>query len=196
MSWRTWRRLDHIASLAGELLVCVLPWNPLAWWSRSRLGQFAELACDDWVLASGSVGTDYAASLLELLPQRATALALAAVSSRGGLVDRVRHILEERRSNPRIGRGWAVLTGVVMILAVSAIALAQARPAASATGLVGTTKVDHVDRCRLEFLEGRPHGAHGSRSGSWTRRQAGPRRQCDLGGHPKTAGSIRCPSQR
>ncbi len=127
-----WRRLDHVATLAGELLVCVLPWNPLAWWSKTRLGQFAELACDDWVLASGSEGTDYAASLLELLPQRGPALTLAAVSGRGGLVDRLRHILEERRSSPRIGRGWAVLTGAGMILAVSAIALAQARPAVSA----------------------------------------------------------------
>ena len=41
-----WRRLDHVASLAGELLVSVLPWNPLAWWARTRLSQFAELACD------------------------------------------------------------------------------------------------------------------------------------------------------
>ena len=37
-----WRRLDHLASLAGELLVCVLPWNPLAWLARTRLAQFAE----------------------------------------------------------------------------------------------------------------------------------------------------------
>ncbi len=130
-----WRRLDHLASLAGEILMCVLPWNPLAWWARARLGQFAELACDDWVLACGSEGTVYAASLLELVPQRAAALALAAVSSRGGLVDRLRHILEERRSNPRIGRSWAVLTGGAMTLAVSAVALAQARPAASAASL-------------------------------------------------------------
>ena len=128
-----WHRMDHVASLVAEMVVCALPWNPLAWLAKTRLSQFAELACDDWVLASGTEGTEYAASLLELIPQRGPALALAAVSSRGGLVGRVKHILDERRSNPRLGRCWACLTGAAMILAVSAIALAQARPAALVT---------------------------------------------------------------
>jgi BlaR1 peptidase M56 len=127
-----WRRRDHLAAFLAEILLCVLPWNPLAWWAKTRLSQLAELACDDWVLASGSEGTDYAASLLELVPQRGPALALTAVSSRGGLVGRVRHILDERRSSPRIGKGWAFMTGVSMTLAASAIALAQTRPASSA----------------------------------------------------------------
>ena len=126
-----WRRLDHVASLAGELLICVLPWNPLAWWARTRLAQLAELACDDWVLACGSEGMDYAASLLELAPQRGPALALAAVSSRGGLVGRVRHILDERRSSPTVGRGWGLLALAFTLLATSAVALAQARSASS-----------------------------------------------------------------
>ena len=120
-----WRRRDHIASLAGELLVCVLPWNPLAWWARTRLSQFAELACDDWVLACGTEGTNYAASLLELVPQRSPTLALAAVSSRGGLFGRVQHILDERRTSPTVGRGWALLALTLTMLASSALALAQ-----------------------------------------------------------------------
>ncbi len=121
-----WRRRDHFASLAGEILVCVLPWNPLAWWARARLAQLAELACDDWVLACGSEGTDYAASLLELVPQRGHALALAAVSSRCGLAGRMKHILGDRRSSPTIGTGWAVLALACTLLASSALALAQA----------------------------------------------------------------------
>ncbi len=137
-----WRRCDHFASLAGELLVCVLPWHPLAWWARTRLSQFAELACDDWVLACGSESTDYAASLLELVPQRGGALALAAVSSRNGLVGRVRHILDERRSSPRIGTGWACFTGAFVVLAACAIALAQARPVLSATKENGAQTVN------------------------------------------------------
>ena len=68
MSWRTGTRRDHLSALAGELLVCILPWNPLAWWSRSRLAELAELACDDWVLASGLPAADYAESLLGLIP--------------------------------------------------------------------------------------------------------------------------------
>ena len=115
-----WRRLDHVSSLAGQLLVCVLPWNPLAWWTKARLAQLAELACDDWVLASGLEGTDYAASLLELVPQRGASPALAAVSSQKGLVGRVKHILGDRRSSPKIGRRWALLALGCTVLSASA----------------------------------------------------------------------------
>ena len=95
-----WRRLDHISALGGQLLVCVLPWNPLAWWTKSRMAQLAELACDDWVLASGLEGAGYAASLLELMPQRGGVAALAAVSSRKGLVGRLQHILGRPAEQP------------------------------------------------------------------------------------------------
>ena len=126
-----WQRADHLAALVGQIVVCVLPWNPLAWWAKSRLAQLGELACDDWVLASGLPGTDYAESLLALVPQRGGNLALAAVSSRGGLVRRVRHILTEHHENPVVGKRWGLLTGAIILLAASAVALAQTRPAVS-----------------------------------------------------------------
>ncbi|MHC4529330.1 MAG: M56 family metallopeptidase, partial [Planctomycetota bacterium] len=44
-----WKRLDHIAGLLTELIVCVFAWNPLAWWARRRLLRLSEQACDDWV---------------------------------------------------------------------------------------------------------------------------------------------------
>lgn len=126
-----WRRKDHAASLLGEILTCILPWHPLAWWAKGRLGQFAELACDDWVLASGVEGADYADSLLKLIPGRGNAMALAAVSSRGGLVARVRHILDDRRSSPRTGTAWTLACGTVAVTAMAAIALAQEGAAAN-----------------------------------------------------------------
>ena len=75
----------YVANLLGELACGLLPWNPLAWWARARLSGLSELACDDWVIASGQSATDYAESLLGLVPQRRTAFALAAVSGRIGL---------------------------------------------------------------------------------------------------------------
>ncbi|MEJ7638850.1 MAG: M56 family metallopeptidase [Singulisphaera sp.] len=75
-----WKRRDHLAEPARRAACCLLPWNPLAWWARARLGGLSELACDDWVIASGQSATDYAESLLGLVPQRRTAFALAAVS--------------------------------------------------------------------------------------------------------------------
>ena len=47
------RRCDYISGLIAELIVCILPWNPLIWWSKKRMVRFSEQACDDWVVASG-----------------------------------------------------------------------------------------------------------------------------------------------
>jgi beta-lactamase regulating signal transducer with metallopeptidase domain len=126
-----WMRKDHWSGLFAEVLVCLLPWNPLAWWARHRLGQLSELACDDWALSTGLEAADYAEALLSLVPQRRTAPALSAVSSHRGLVGRVRHILDERPIVPAVGRRWTFAGGTIVALAASAIALAQARPAAS-----------------------------------------------------------------
>lgn len=123
-----WSRRDHISTLVGEVLVCALPWHPLAWWSRGRLAQLAELACDDWVLAGGVSPSDYAESLLALTPQRRSS-ALAAVSSRRGLMARVRRILTEARREPTLGARWTLVVCLGLLTAVSALALAQARPA-------------------------------------------------------------------
>ena len=126
-----WLRRDQWSGLLADVLACVLPWHPLTWWAKARLRQLSELACDDWVLATGLPATDYAQTLLSLVPQRRVALALTAVSSRHGLFGRIEHILEERRSSPVVGTRWACLSAVMMVLAASALALAQSRPAKS-----------------------------------------------------------------
>jgi len=61
-----WMRGDHLAAAISEILVVLLPWNPLAWWAKGRLSQLAERACDDWVLGCGHVATAYAESLVTL----------------------------------------------------------------------------------------------------------------------------------
>ncbi len=126
-----WVRRDQWSGLVADLLVCVLPWHPLAWWARDRLKQQSELACDDWVLSTGLPAPEYAESLLELVASGRGVLALAAVTSRRGLFSRVRHILDERRTNPAIGTWWTGASTMVMVLAVSSLALAQSRPASS-----------------------------------------------------------------
>jgi beta-lactamase regulating signal transducer with metallopeptidase domain len=134
-----WIRRDHLWGVAAELLTCLLPWHPLAWWARQRLGQLSELACDDWALSTGLPALDYADSLLELLPQRRRGLALTAVSSRYGLIGRVRHILDPRRASPVVGSRWALATTAAMIVTACAIALAQTRPASpKGNGVAGS----------------------------------------------------------
>ena len=58
----------------------------------------------------------------------ASVLTLAAVTSRGGLVGRVRRILDEHTPRPAVGACWALLTGTAALVAAGAVALAQERP--------------------------------------------------------------------
>ena len=74
------RRRDHISGLIAELIVCILPWNPLLWWSKKRMVRFSEQACDDWVVAGGQSVEDYAQSLLNFRPQKQVAFVPAVVS--------------------------------------------------------------------------------------------------------------------
>ena len=120
-----WLRHDHLVDLLAEVATCLLPWNPLAWWARKRLGELSELACDDWVIASGGSPADYAESLLGLGPQGRRALALAAVSRRGSLVERVGRILEDRRRLPAAGLAWTAIAALATALAAGITALAQ-----------------------------------------------------------------------
>jgi hypothetical protein len=130
-------RRDHLAGLFAEILPCLLPWSPLAWMARRRLAALGELACDEWVLSVGVGAADYAESLLRLVPQRPAAVGLTAVSSRSGLKARVRNILEGRRSGPLVGGRWSLASAAAMVLAASAVALAQARPATTGDERVG-----------------------------------------------------------
>jgi beta-lactamase regulating signal transducer with metallopeptidase domain len=125
-----WRRRDHVWSLLADVLVCAVPFQPLAWWARRRLGQLSELACDDWAIAGGRDPESYAETLLQLLPRRRTLSALAAVSRRSGLAARIAHLLTlSGPVEPRSGRVWISSVSLAAIGLVAVIALTQARGA-------------------------------------------------------------------
>jgi len=128
-----WKRRDHICGLLAELVVCILPWHPLVWWAKSRLVRLSEQACDDWVVATGQPGTDYAESLLDLTPGGQMAFVPAVVSSKRGLADRVRRILKDKCGNPRTGAIWALAVSIVVACIAVGIACAQTRPAKTET---------------------------------------------------------------
>jgi len=124
-----WRRWDHISGLIAELIVCVLCWNPLLWWSKKRMVRLSEQACDDWVLAGGRPCEDYAQSLLNFKPQKQAAFVPAVVHSKRGLADRVRRILQDSCGNPRTGVAWALAVSLVAVCLTTGLAFAQTRPA-------------------------------------------------------------------
>ncbi|MHC4320410.1 MAG: M56 family metallopeptidase, partial [Planctomycetota bacterium] len=123
------KRRDHLASLTGELALCLLPWNPLAWVANRRLRETSEQACDGWALAAGESPTTYAETLLGLIPQGRPSLALAAVNGRKTLARRIRHILGRGPGNPRPGAGWVTLCALATSLLIGATALAHRRAA-------------------------------------------------------------------
>jgi len=124
-----YKRLDHVAGLLAELTVCFLPWHPLLWLAKSHLISLSEQACDDWVVASGRPGTDYAESLLNLTPEGQMAFVPAVVSSKRDLAGRVRRILKDSCGNPRTGATWALVVSLVTACLAASVAFAQTRPA-------------------------------------------------------------------
>jgi beta-lactamase regulating signal transducer with metallopeptidase domain len=122
------RRRDHLSGLLAEVLTALLPWQPLLWWARDRLARLSEQACDDWALAGGRIGVDYAEALLALVPQRPTALLPTVVGKEKAMKERIRRIVRDRGGNPRIGLRWAAAVSILAVLTVVGVAVAQRRP--------------------------------------------------------------------
>lgn len=139
-----YKRRDHVAGLLAELTVCLLPWQLLLWWAKSRLISLSEQACDDWVVASGQSGTDYAESLLNLIPEGQMAFVPAVVNSKRGLVGRVRRILKDSCSNPRTGTAWALMVSIVAVCLTVGVAFAQKRPLKTIDQNAEESKTDKV----------------------------------------------------
>jgi beta-lactamase regulating signal transducer with metallopeptidase domain/protocatechuate 3,4-dioxygenase beta subunit len=137
-----WKRHDHLTALAAELVCCLIPWQPLAWWAKRRLEQASEQACDDWAVAAGHSATDYAETLLGLIAQPGSPLQLAALRRKSGLGDRIRHILTQRVPRPRLGRGWTfvIVIGTAAITGTAAFCQRGEVRAESATAAPGKTK--------------------------------------------------------
>jgi len=134
-----YKRRDHISGLLAELAVCILPWQLLLWLAKSRLRNLSELACDDWVIASGQSNTDYAESLLDLTPGGQMAFVPAVVSTKKGLAGRVRRILKEQCTSPQSGLRWNITVVILAACVAVGVAFAQTRPAESAESEASST---------------------------------------------------------
>ena len=122
-----YKRRDHISGLLAELAVCILPWQPFLWWAEFGLTGLSEQACDDWVIATGQPGADYAESLLDLTPGGQMAFVPAVVSTKRGLAGRIRRILEEKCASPRSGLRWSIATAAIAGCIAVGVAFARTR---------------------------------------------------------------------
>ena len=124
-----WRRWDHVSGLMAELAVCILPWNPLMWWSKKWMVRLSEQACDDWVLAGGCAGTDYAQSLLNLSPELQMAFMPTVIGKEKPMKKRIYRIVKEKCGIPQVGARWALVVTIIAATMTVGVALAQRRPA-------------------------------------------------------------------
>ena len=124
-----WKRRDHWCCLVAELLVCILWPNPLVWWAKQRLIRLSEQACDDWVVAAGQSKTDYADSLLNLVPQGRMTLVPTVIGGKKEMKNRIKRIIQDRGDNPRISSRWTWLIGLMAIGLALGLALTQTRAA-------------------------------------------------------------------
>ena len=122
------RRRDHISGLIAETMTALLPWHPLLWWAAARLSRLSEQACDDWVLASGQNGTDYAETLLGLAVQRQMAFVPTIIGKEKTMSTRIHRIIKDRCGDPRIGAKWAAGVTILAMLVVVSVGFAQRRP--------------------------------------------------------------------
>jgi beta-lactamase regulating signal transducer with metallopeptidase domain len=129
------RRRDCLTQAAAHL-VCALYWfNPLAWLAARRLRAERERACDDFVLAAGTKGSEYARHLLDLARAEGTRFPLlagagVAMAHRSQLEGRLMAILDPaiRRSSAASARAAAL--AAITLISIPVAALQPQEPAA------------------------------------------------------------------
>lgn len=124
------RRRDHWIAWLDLAANIVWWWNPLAWYSRRRLNDAAELACDTWVMwLFPDDRRIYADSLVTLSEENATVrdLPVPAMGARLG----VRRAFERRlvmimcsQTSLRPGKSMWYCVGLLLLLTIPGIALA------------------------------------------------------------------------
>jgi hypothetical protein len=126
------RRWDWLTQLVAHV-ACALYWfNPLVWLAARQMRIERERACDDLVLASGARASDYAEELLTLAAglsdSRIPLLVAVPMARRGALEDRLRGILDVRRSRAALTTAAVCLGMAVAAVAIAPLAMLRAAP--------------------------------------------------------------------
>lgn len=130
------RRWDWLTQLVAHVACAAYWFNPLVWLAARQMRIQRELACDDLVLASGARASDYAQELLALAAglsdARLSALVAVPMARRGALEDRLRGILDSRRSRAALTTAAVCLGAALAVAAIAPLAMLRAAPPGSA----------------------------------------------------------------
>ena len=116
------KRRDCLTQAVAQVVCAVYWFNPIVWLAARRLRVERERACDDFVLAAGEKGADYAAHLLDIAQavrhDRAFAMAGLGMARPSQLEGRLLAIL-----NPAIRRSSALHTRLASMALVLVVTL-------------------------------------------------------------------------
>ena len=126
------KRMDWLTQLLGKA-ACTLHWfNPLAWFAQGRQQIEQEMACDDQVISSGTLPSNYATNLLEILrgirDHAWPSYASTAMARKSTFEGRVVAILDPTRDRDQL-RPLRVAS-TLAVLAILILPLAALRPVA------------------------------------------------------------------
>jgi HEAT repeat protein/beta-lactamase regulating signal transducer with metallopeptidase domain len=131
------KRRDCLIQAIANVVCAVYWFNPIVWVAARQLRIERERACDDFVLAAGERGSDYATHLLEMArtsgPRRVPAFVGLAMARPSQLEGRLLAILDPavRRSSALRTRLGLVAIVLSLTLPVGAIELVESAPTAT-----------------------------------------------------------------
>jgi beta-lactamase regulating signal transducer with metallopeptidase domain len=131
------RRNDWAIQTAGCVLRAIYWFNPLTWIAAAAIRREAEHACDDLVLNSGIVGTDYATHLLAVARDATFARrygAAAAIAQPSTLDERIRAMLNTGLDRAPLTR-FARIAAAAVFSAATLTGILLSRDAAAHGGL-------------------------------------------------------------
>lgn len=109
-------RRDNLIRLLHELTLCLLWFHPLVWLTRSRLGLYRELSCDESVIRHGR-GEELVAALAKMAHSDSAILQAGASSF---VRTRLAHLTAAERGGGAATALMAAAFGAILLLAVAA----------------------------------------------------------------------------
>lgn len=119
------QRGDVLTQLIARFIGAIFWLHPLAWWAIGQLRNEQEMACDDRVLTHDVSSTSYAQHLLDIArcssqvshrlePAISSTIVAAGILSHSRLEDRMRAILDVRRSRRSLSLGTVLVASSVV----------------------------------------------------------------------------------
>jgi beta-lactamase regulating signal transducer with metallopeptidase domain len=110
-------RLDCWINIFQRVIEAIFFFHPLVWYASFQLAQQREQICDNYVLVRGASATNYAELLSRVIEQGFKRTHLQAVALfEGGLISRVRSLLDLKHSKRIKASSWATIVCAVAVL--------------------------------------------------------------------------------